>query len=157
MRNRRIQWYGKAVHCILGAYKARNRRWLPLRLAGGTLAPQRPQATEHRTGPWTHFKHARSGLGEPGALAQPAHDNDSDDRIVGAADAAAGRTWSAYNMDIKSTVTVTVHLAPSRVQGINTSFQVCLSMYISYVFIPFILSWISTIRYSIPIIRYIPM
>ena len=33
----------------------------------GALAPQRPQAAEHRTGPWTHCQHARSGLGEQGA------------------------------------------------------------------------------------------
>ena len=58
---------------------ARNRRLGPAGPAL-TLAPQHPQAVEHRTGPWTQFKHARSGLGEPGARAQSARDNDLDER-----------------------------------------------------------------------------
>ena len=84
----------------------------------GTQAVERPQAVEHRTGPWTHFKHARSGLGEPGARAQSARDNDLDDvpvraraeseslaacaAAVAAAAAAAGRTGSAYNLAIRA-------------------------------------------------------
>ena len=55
----------------------------PAATAGEARAAQRPQAAEHRTGPWTHFMHARSGSGELGARAQSARDNDSDDRIIG--------------------------------------------------------------------------
>ena len=64
-----------------------------LQLAGEARAAQRPQAAEHRTGPWTHFKHARSGLGEPGARAQSARDNDLDERRPGSR-AAGGRISS---------------------------------------------------------------
>ena len=52
----------------------------------------------------SNVKYARSGdsgLGEPGARAQSARDNDSDGRIVSVAVAAAGRTGSAYKLGYK--------------------------------------------------------
>ena len=122
-----------AVHCILGACRARNRHQSPAGpspVPRGALAPQRPQAAEHRTDPWTHFKHARSGLGEPGARAQSACDNDSDDHDHRRMGSGGGRPdRSAYNL-----------LLYTWLQGIIERFEVChpTSTYLSHFTIPFI-------------------